>query len=136
MSRGLQNQMYIFGASGLGMKQGLINVLKSETLYQAKSGSDIIEIYNADGTRKTDDQITNEGTKLASSWVSNLFGKFSEMVGKSPAFSLIGRTSDNTEYQRSYTFHFIDAGLHEFDPDVDYCVVNGQVQPCGGEGIQ
>jgi hypothetical protein len=55
--------------------------------------------------------------------------KYSFLAGKSFDFKLIGQTSDGTEFQRSYTFHFIDAGLQEFDPDVDYCVVNGVVQP-------
>lgn len=130
LSKKLQQQKYIQGVSGTGMKTGLVNILKSEALYQANSGSEIIEIYNEDGRRKNEEEIVAEGEKLASGWVDSPFGKFSGMVGKAPAFSLIGKTSDGAEFQRSYTFYFLDAGLEEFDPETDYCVLAGEVCPC------
>ena len=128
LSEKLQNQMYLIGASGIGMKTALINVLSSQALYRAESGDNIIEIYKEDGTRKTNKEIESAGTTLAASWVSSAFGKFSEMVGKSPAFNLIGRTSNGTEFQRSYTFHFVDAGLETFDSEYDYWVIDGSVE--------
>lgn len=71
-----------------------------------------------------------EGGNLALSWVGNFFGTYSNMVGKSPEFIIHGRTSDGTEFLRSYTFHFINAGINRFDSDLDYCVVDGQLHPC------
>ena len=133
LSGKLKEQNFYTGTSGTGLKTGLMRVMVSEPLIRAESGDYTIEIYKSNGTRKTEKELESDGMNLAIDWVGGLVNaltkKYSFLAGKSFDFKLIGQTSDGTEFQRSYTFHFIDAGLQEFDPDVDYCVVNGVVQP-------
>jgi len=115
------------------LKTGLMRVMVSEPLIRAESGDYTIEIYKSNGTRKTEKELESDGMNLAIDWVGGLVNaltkKYSFLAGKSFDFKLIGQSSDGSEFQRSYTFHFIDADIQEFDPDVDYCVVNGVVQP-------
>jgi hypothetical protein len=140
LSGKLQKQNFYTGTSGTGLKTGLMRVMVSEPLIRAESGDYTIEIYKSNGTRKTEKELESDGMNLAIDWVGGFVNaitkKYSFLAGKSFDFKLIGQTSDGTEFQRSYTFHFIDAGIQEFNPDVDYCVVNGEVQPCDGEDIQ
>ena len=51
------------------------------------------------------------------------------MVGLVIDCKLIGETSDGTEFERTYTFRFVDGGVELFDPDYRYIVVDGEVQP-------
>ncbi|NLB74718.1 MAG: hypothetical protein GX795_11965, partial [Firmicutes bacterium] len=63
------------------------------------------------------------------SWIDGQWGDtYSYLAGKSESFNLVGRTSDGTEYQRSYTFHFINSGLYLFDPYFEYYVDGGAVR--------
>ena len=41
---------------------------------------------------------------------------------------MVGETSDGTEYERTYTFHFKDAGVYFFDHNFRYCVIDDIVQ--------
>lgn len=129
LSKKLQGQSYLTGSSGIGLKTGLINVMKSEAAYKLQSDNKTIQLLNANGTRKTDTQLDSEGGSLALAWVGSVFGRYSSMVGKSPVFTMFGKTSDGTEFQRTYTFRFIDGGVNQFDPAINYYVEDGVVYP-------
>lgn len=127
LSTKLQGQSYFSGTSGIGMKTGLLNVMKSEMAYKLESGSKRIDLLDKDGNKKSDSSLEGEGASLAIAWVGNMFGSYSAMVGKIESFNIIGRTSDGTEFKRSYTFYFIDGKENIFDPAKYYKVIDGEI---------
>ncbi|MGI6176802.1 MAG: InlB B-repeat-containing protein, partial [Christensenellales bacterium] len=126
-----QGQGFYAGTTGTGMNDGLQNVMSSAAVRKLKSGEHTVEIYHPDGTKKTKEELQNEGINLAMHWVfSGIYdtGNYVDLVGFSEVCQLIGETSDGTEFERTYTFHFVDASVHLFDPNFRYCVVDGVVQ--------
>ncbi|MGI6618450.1 MAG: InlB B-repeat-containing protein [Bacillota bacterium] len=127
----LQGQDLYSGTTGTGMNPGLQNVMLSDSIIRLESGEHKVEIYKEDGTRKTKTELENEGIKLALHWLSvnNISSWFySGLVGLEEDCRLVGKTSDGTEFVRTYRFYFVDAGIELFDPNFRYCVVNGIVQ--------
>ena len=131
----LQGQGYYAGTTGTGMNPGLQNVMRSEALWQMKSGDKTVEIYNPDGTRKSQADLESEGINLAWSWLSFETGTYVDFVDFNIDCQLIGKTSDDTEFERTYSFSFLDAGIHLFEPEFRYCVANGNVQRVFGDYI-
>ncbi|MDD2297961.1 MAG: InlB B-repeat-containing protein, partial [Sphaerochaetaceae bacterium] len=128
----MQEQDLYSGTTGTGMNPGLQNVMLSDSITKLKSGSHTVEIYKEDGTRRTKKELEGEGIKLAISWLKeNEIDDwyYRGMVGLVIDCQLIGETSDGTEFERTYTFRFVDGGVHLFDPDYRYIVVDGEVQP-------
>ncbi len=120
-----QEQQFYAGTAGTGMNPGLKEVLKSETLIKVTSGEQVLEIYKPDGTRKTEAELENDILPMVNEWVDGkIFENYSFLAGKSESFNLVGKTGDGTEFQRSYTFHFVDSGIYLFDPYFDYYVDN------------
>ncbi|HBI57395.1 MAG TPA: hypothetical protein DDY38_11265 [Firmicutes bacterium] len=125
MSLFQQEQQFYAGTAGTGMNPGLKEVLKSETLIKVTSGEQVLEIYKPDGTRKTEAELENDIFPMVVEWVDGqIFEYYSFLAGKSESFNLVGKTSDDTEFQRSYTFNFVDSGIYLFDPYFDYYVDN------------
>ena len=128
----VQDQDLYSGTTGTGMNPGLQNVMLSDSITKLKSGSHTVEIYKEDGTRKTKEELEGEGIKLAINWLkeNNIDDWYYRgMVGLVIDCKLIGETSDGTEFERTYTFRFVDGGVELFDPDYRYIVVDGEVQP-------
>jgi hypothetical protein len=127
----LQAQGYFPGTTGTGMNPGLQNVMASASIVRLQSGDKAVEIFHSDGTRKTPKELEDEGISLAMYWLFNCglwdTGAYVDLVGFEIDCQLVGKTSDGTEFIRTYTFHFVDAGVHLFEKDVNYHVVNGAV---------
>jgi uncharacterized repeat protein (TIGR02543 family) len=127
----LQAQGYYPGTTGTGMNPGLQNVMASESIVRLQSGEKAVEIFHPDGTRKTPKELEDEGISLAMYWLFNCglwkTGAYVDLVGFVIDCQLVGETSGGTEFIRTYTFHFVDAGVHLFEKDVNYHVVNGAV---------
>jgi predicted small lipoprotein YifL len=127
----MQEQDLYSGTTGTGMNPGLQNVMLSDSITKLQSGEHTVDIYNEDGTRKTREQLETEGIKLAIHWLTEAEIStwiYANLVGLEEECKLIGETSDGTEFVRTYTFYFVDAGIELFDPNFRYCVVNGIVQ--------
>ena len=127
----VQEQGLYEGTSGTGMNPGLQNVMLSESIVKLQSGEHIIYIYHPDGTRKTKTELENEGVALAIYWLEEAEITpwiYASLVGLVEDCKLIGRTSDGTEFERTYSFRFVDGGTYLFDPDFRYCVVDDVVQ--------
>jgi uncharacterized repeat protein (TIGR02543 family) len=122
------------GTRGTGMNPGLQNVMLSDSITKLRSGSRTVYIYKEDGTRRTKKELEGEGIKLAISWLQE--NEISDwyyygMVGLVIDCQLIGETSDGTEFERTYTFHFVDGGVELFDSNYRYCVIDGVVRISG-----
>lgn len=129
LSRYQQGQQFYAGTAGTGMNPGLKSVIASNTLIKVASGEYVIEIYKEDGTRKTEAELDNDAIFLALDWVDGKYSEtYSYLAGRVRDFNLVGKTSDGTEYQRSYTFYFVDSGVYLFDPYFDYHVIGEVVQ--------
>ncbi len=132
MSGYLQGQGFYEGTTGSGMNPGLQNVMLSESIIRLQSSDKTVEIYHPDGTRKTKKELETEGIGLAMYWLYDLgVGQtwtYADLVDFEIDCQLVGRTSDGTEFVRTYTFKFLDAGVYLFDPHFRYCVVDGVVQ--------
>ena len=132
MSSYLQGQDYLNGSTGTGMNPGLQNVMLSESIIRLQSSGTSVEIYHSDGTRKTKKELENEGIDLAIYWIFNEglldTSTYADFVGFEIDCQLVGRTSDGTEFERTYAFKFLDAGVYRFDPNFRYCVVDDVVQ--------
>ena len=125
---GYQQVQFIYqGIAGTGMNPGLKELIKADTLVKITSGEFVLEILDEDGNRRDETDLDNDIIPMAISWIDNQLGNTSLLVGKSESFNLVGRTSDGIEYQRSYTFHFVDSGLYLFDPNFEYYVDGGAV---------
>lgn len=111
-----------------------MNVLSSEDLVRATSGNRTIQIYDNNGNRRSNSQIEADARVIAADWVGGLFraliSQWKTLNGKSENFTLVGRTSDGTEFQRSYQFYFIGADEDTFNATLDYCVLNNKVVVC------
>ncbi|MCB5259007.1 MAG: InlB B-repeat-containing protein, partial [Candidatus Cloacimonetes bacterium] len=134
LSEYVKEQDLYDGTRGTGMNPGLQNVMLSDSITKLRSGSRTVNIYKEDGTRRTKKELEGEGIKLAISWLKEngiddwyYYG----MVGLVIDCELIGETSDGTEFERTYTFHFIDGGVHLFDSNYRYCVIDGVVRISG-----
>jgi uncharacterized repeat protein (TIGR02543 family) len=127
----LQAQGYFPGTTGTGMNPGLQNVMASASIVRLQSGDKAVEIFHSDGTRKTPKELEDEGISLAMYWLFNCglwdTGAYVDLVGFVIDCQLVGETSGGTEFIRTYTFHFVDAGVHLFEKDVNYHVVDGAV---------
>jgi uncharacterized repeat protein (TIGR02543 family) len=132
MSEFLQGQGYYAGTTGTGMNPGLQNVMASESLVRLKSGTQAVEIFHPDGRRKTSKELEDEGINLAFYWLFNCglwkTGCYVDLVDFVIDCKLVGKTSDETEFARTYTFHFADAGVYLFEKYFRYCVVDGAIQ--------
>ncbi|MGI6708021.1 MAG: InlB B-repeat-containing protein [Dethiobacteria bacterium] len=141
MSGFVQEQGYYAGTTGTGMNQGLQNVMLSEDLIRMESCGRTVYIYHPDGTRKTKKELEGEGINLALQWISSDPTRFTtytyaDFAGFEVLCQLVGKTSSETggtEFTRSYTFQFVDAGIHLFEPYFRYCVENGAVQRVFGD---
>jgi hypothetical protein len=128
MSRFQQGQQFYAGTAGTGMNPGLKELVMTDTLVRITSGDYVLEIFDAQGNRRPEKDLDADIIPMAMSWIDGQWGeRYSYLAGKSESFNLIGRTSDGTEYQRSYTFHFVDSGLYLFDPNFEYYVDGGAV---------
>ena len=127
----VQEQGLYEGTTGTGMNPGLQNVMLSESIVKLQSGEHVINIYKADGTRKTKGELENDGIALATHWleqaeITSWF--YASLVGLVEDCKLIGRTSDGVEFERTYSFRFVDGGTYLFDPHFRYCVIDDLVQ--------
>jgi hypothetical protein len=96
----VQEQGLYEGTTGTGMNPGLQNVMLSESIVKLQSGEHVINIYKADGTRKTKGELENDGIALATHWleqaeITSWF--YASLVGLVEDCKLIGRTSDGVE---------------------------------------
>jgi uncharacterized repeat protein (TIGR02543 family) len=134
LSEYVKTQDLYDGTRGTGMNPGLQNVMLSDSITKLRSGSRTVNIYKEDGTRRTKKELEGEGIKLAISWLKE--NEISDwyyygMVGLVIDCQLIGETSDGTEFERTYTFHFVDGGVELFDSNYRYCVIDGVVRISG-----
>ena len=137
----LQGQGYYPGTTGTGMSGGLQNVMMSAALVRMQSCGRAIDIYKSDGTRKTEDELESEGINLALQWISSDRERFKtsdyiDFVGFEVDAQLVGMTSEGTgktEFARTYTFEFVDAGVHLFESYFRYCVEDDTVQRLFGD---
>ena len=127
LSKYQQEQFIYFGIAGSGMNPGLKELLKADALVKITSGVHVLDIVDAEGNRRPEEALDADIMPMALSWVNHQLGNTSMLLGKSESFNLVGRTSAGTEYQRSYTFHFLDSGLYLFDPNFEYYVEDGAV---------
>jgi uncharacterized repeat protein (TIGR02543 family) len=128
MSRFQQSQQFYAGTAGTGMNPGLKELIETETLIRITSGDYVLEIFDSEGNRRPEEDLDEDIIPMALEWVDGRWGEtYSYLAGKSESFNLVGRTNDGTEYQRSYTFHFVDSGLYLFDPYFEYYVDGGAV---------
>lgn len=127
----VQGQGLYEGTTGTGMNGGLQNVMLSDSIIKLQSGEHVIDIYHDDGTRKSRTELENDGIALAIHWLTEAGISpwiYANLVGLVEDCILIGATSDGVEFQRTYTFHFIDGGTYLFDPGFRYCVIDGLAQ--------
>lgn len=134
LSEEMQSQSFSSGISGTGLKSSIKTIMNLDGIYQVKSGSKTVNIYNDDGTKKTDSDLEDEAKEIAIDWVGGwwnaLFGKCKKLVGKSEEFIIISKTSDGTIFERNYIFNFLDAGIQTFNPDNYYCILSGNMESC------
>jgi uncharacterized repeat protein (TIGR02543 family) len=135
LSRYQQGQFIYYGIAGTGMNPGLKDFLKeliaNANLIRITSGEYVLELLDSQGNPLPEDDLDNKIIPMAGSWLDgNIFVNTSALAGKSENFNLVGRTSDGTEFTRTYTFHFVDSGPYLFDPSFEYYVeyVNGEAK--------
>jgi uncharacterized repeat protein (TIGR02543 family) len=127
----VQEQGLYEGTTGTGMNPGLQNVMLSDSIVKLQSGELVVNIYHPDGTRKTKTELENNGIALATYWLEQAeitHWIYKSLVGLVEDCKLIGRTSDGTEFARTYSFRFIDGETYLFDRHFRYCVVDDVVQ--------
>ena len=110
-----------YGIRGTGMPTAMMNVITSDNVYQAKSGSSTINIYDGDGNKRSDSNIQSDAQNMALAWIGNPFNRFSSLVGNVFSFTLVGMLNDapnvhdRTKFEVDYNFRFIQStasGVH------------------------
>ena len=115
MSKEQQGKTLVEGASGVGVKTAMLNVLKSKNLYAVKSKGVEAVIRTPDGQRISDSDLEIMGIKLAWKWLpeggSPFENTWGDLIKEPPVdFIMYGKTSKGTEVIRTYTFMFKDKG--------------------------
>ncbi|HQJ86852.1 MAG TPA: HYR domain-containing protein, partial [Prolixibacteraceae bacterium] len=124
-----------YGIRGTGMPTAMMNVITSDNVYQAKSGSSTINIYDGDGNKRSDSNIQSDAQNMALAWIGNPFNRFSSLVGNVFSFTLVGMLNDapnvhdRTKFEVDYNFRFIQStasGVH--NASLYYRVSGGTAQ--------
>lgn len=115
MSKEQQGKTLVEGASGVGVKTAMLNVLKSKNLYAVKSKGVEAVIRTPDGQRISDSDLEIMGIKLAWKWLpeggSPFENTWGDLIKEPPVdFIMYGKTSKGTKVIRTYTFIFKDKG--------------------------
>lgn len=115
MSKEQQGKTLVEGASGVGVKTAMLNVLKSKNLYEVESKGVKAVIRTPDGQKISDSDLEIMGIKLAWKWLpeggSPFENTWGDLIKEPPVdFIMHGKTSKGTEVIRTYTFIFKDKG--------------------------
>ena len=115
MSKEQQGKTLVEGASGVGVKTAMLNVLKSKNLYEVESKGVKAVIRTPDGQRISDSDLEIMGIKLAWKWLpeggSPFENTWGDLIKEPPVdFIMYGKTSKGTKVIRTYTFIFKDKG--------------------------
>lgn len=113
MSDEQQKESFVAGAMGVGVKSAMINVLKSDNVYQVESKGIIAQIQDENGKRKSEDELISEGIKLAAKWLpDNILlyqGTWGDLIGTPRVdFIIRGKTSNGKIFEKTYYFEFVD----------------------------
>lgn len=136
MSTKLQSQNLVTGTSGLGLKTGIVNVISTNFAYQIKSAGKTVNLYDSNGNKKSNSVLQDEAQSIALNWagISNalaaLFTKYNVLNGKIKDFTIIGKTSSGTLFERTYQFMFINAKVETFNTTIKYYCYFSNLYEC------